>query len=263
MPKFAANLSMLFTEVPFLDRFAAASDAGFPAVEFLFPYDHLPETVESKANAAGVQVVLFNMPAGDWSAGERGIACIPGREAEFRESVKQALTYAMIMGTGRLHAMAGIVPQGADPMACRATLIENLKYAAEELAKHEITVLLEAINTRDMPGFAVSTQRESFSICEAVNAPNVKMQMDLYHMQVMEGDLATKLKHYAAHCGHIQIAGCPERNEPNTGEVRYEYLFRLLDELGYQGWLGCEYRPAGKTTDGLGWMQAFTPARAV
>jgi hydroxypyruvate isomerase len=153
--------------------------------------------------------------------------------------------------------MAGIVPAGADPAACRATLVENLKYAAQKLAEREITLLLEAINTRDMPGFVVSTQKESHAICEEVGAPNLKMQMDLYHMQVMEGDLATKLKQYASKCGHIQIAGCPERNEPNTGEVRYEYLFRLIDAIGYEGWLGCEYRPAGKTTDGLGWLQGL------
>jgi hydroxypyruvate isomerase len=261
MPKFAANLSMMFTEVPFLDRFAAASDAGFSAVEFLFPYEHLPEVVERVSKAAGVEVILFNMPAGNWSAGERGIACIPGREEEFRAGLEKALPYATLLGTSRLHAMAGIVPQGIDPAACRTTLIENLKYAAEKLAKHNIMLLLEAINTRDMPGFSVSTQMDSYSICEAVNAPNLKMQMDLYHMQVMEGDLATKLKHYAAHCGHVQIAGCPERNEPDTGEVRYEYLFRLLDELGYEEWLGCEYRPAGKTADGLDWMQSFAASR--
>lgn len=259
MPKFAANLSMMFTEAPFLDRFAAAAAAGFSAVEFLFPYEHLPEVVESKARAAGVQVILFNTPSGDWNAGERGIACIPGREEEFRSGVRKALTYATRLGTEKLHTMAGIVPSGADPKACRATLIENLKYAAVELEKHNITLLLEAINTRDMPGFSVNTQMDSYNVCSAVNAPNLKLQMDLYHVQVMEGDIATKLKYFAPHCGHIQIAGCPERNEPDTGEVRYEYLFQLLDEMGYQGWLGCEYRPAGKTTDGLGWMQSFIP----
>lgn len=260
MPKFAANLSMMFTEAPFLDRFQAASEAGFKAAEFLFPYEYSPETVENVSKAAGVEIILFNMPAGNWSAGERGITCLPGREEEFRKGVDTALTYAMKLGTPRLHAMAGIAPSGSDPAACRKTLIENLKYAAEKLAEHEITLLLEAINTRDMPGFFVSTQRDSFSICEAVGAPNLKMQMDLYHMQVMEGDLATKLKHYAAQCGHVQIAGCPERNEPDTGEVRYEYLFRLLDSLGYAGWVGCEYRPAGKTNEGLGWMRTVPSA---
>ena len=262
MSKFAANLSMMFTEVPFLDRFSAASDAGFSAVEFLFPYEYVPEVVETKSRAARVQVILFNLPAGNWNAGERGISCIPGREQEFRAGVEKALAYARCLGTNSLHAMAGIVPPGADPKACRTTLIENLKYAAEELTKHGITLLLEAINTRDMPGFAVSTQMDSYSVCMEVNAPNLKMQMDIYHMQVAEGDLATKLRHYAPYCGHIQIAGCPERNEPDTGEVRFEYLFRLLDELGYQGWLGCEYRPAGKTSDGLGWMRCLAPSGA-
>ena len=260
MPRFAANLSMMFNEASFLDRFKAASDAGFKAAEFLFPYEFSPETVESQSKAAGIEIVLFNMPPGNWGGGERGITCIPGREGEFREGVEKALAYALHLGTPRIHAMAGIVPAGADPSACRKTLIENLKYSAEKLAKHDITLLLEAINTRDMPGFVVSTQKDSHSICAAVGAPNLKMQMDLYHMQVMEGDLATKLKQYAAMCGHVQIAGCPERHEPDTGEVRYEYLYRLLDELGYSGWVGCEYRPAAKTTDGLGWLRAITSA---
>lgn len=257
MPKFAANLTMMFTEVSFLDRFAAAADAGFEAVEFLLPYEFPLEEVVGRSQAAGVEVVLFNMPAGDWAGGERGIACIPGREEEFRASVDKALQYALPLGTRQLHAMAGIVPKGADPAVCRKTLIGNLAYAAERLAEHDRTLLLEAINTRDMPGFIVSTQKDSHSLCESIKAPNVKMQMDLYHMQVAEGDLATKLKQYAPHCGHIQIAGCPERNEPDTGEIRYEYLFRLLDEIGYKGWLGCEYRPAGKTTDGLRWLQSL------
>jgi hydroxypyruvate isomerase len=249
---------MMFNEVPFLDRFKAAAAAGFNAVEFLFPYEFSPEEVAAKAKAAGTQVVLFNMPAGNWGAGERGITGLPGREQEFREGVDKALLYAEHLGTPRLHAMACIASAGADPAACRATLIANLKYAAEKLAAKNITLLLEAINTRDMPGFIVSTQKDSHAICEAVGAPNLKMQMDLYHMQVMEGDLATSLKRYSSECGHIQIAGCPERHEPDTGEVRYEYLYRVLDEIGYQGWLGCEYRPAGKTTDGLGWLSAAT-----
>jgi hydroxypyruvate isomerase len=262
MPKFAANLSMMFTEVPFLDRFAAAADAGFKAVEFLFPYQYSPEAIASKAGIAGVQIILFNMPPGNWDLGERGITCIPGREEEFRAGVEKALIYAIALGTRRLHSMAGIIPKGADPRDCRKTLIGNLQYAAERLAPHDIVLLLEAINTRDMPGFALSTQKDSFSVCEATNAPNIKMQMDLYHMQVMEGDLATKLRHYAPYCGHIQIAGCPERNEPDIGEVRYEYVCRLLDELGYEGWLGCEYRPAGATTDGLSWMRSFSGSLA-
>lgn len=259
MPKFAANLSMMFTEVSFLERFAAASGAGFSAVEFLFPYEHSAEDVARHAVAAGVEIALFNLPAGNWSAGERGITCIPGREEEFRAGVDKALNYASILGVRRLHAMAGIVPPNVDPAACRTALVKNLKYAAEKVARHDITLLLEAINTRDMPGFSVSTQMESSAICEAVNAPNLKMQMDLYHMQVMEGDLATKLKRYMPHCGHIQIAGCPERHEPDLGEIRYDYLFGLIDKLGYEGWVGCEYRPAGITTDGLEWLHSSTP----
>lgn len=258
MPKFAANLSMMFNEVPFLDRFRAAAEAGFSAVEFLFPYEYSPEEVAKTAKNAGVQIVLFNMPAGNWAAGERGLTGLPGREQDFRDGVAKAITYAKALGVPRLHAMAGISPSGADLAACKATLIANLKYAAAELAKENITLLIEAINQRDMPGFLVSTQRESAAICEAVGAPNMKMQMDLYHMQVMEGDLATTLKRHAQMCGHIQIAGCPERNEPDTGEIRYEYLFTMLDAMGYQGWLGCEYRPAGKTNEGLRWLSAAT-----
>jgi hydroxypyruvate isomerase len=257
MPKFAANLSMMFNEVPFLERFGAAADCGFRAVEFLFPYEHPPEAIEEQVRKHNLQIVLFNMPPGNWAAGERGIGCIPGREAEFQEGLERALKYAKALRIPRLHAMAGIAPAGVDRDACGATLIGNLKFAADRLAAHGITVLLEAINSRDIPGFFVNTQAESYGICAAAGAPNLKMQMDLYHMQIMEGDIATKLRKYLPHCGHIQIAGPPLRNEPDTGEVRYEYLFRILDEIGYQGWVGCEYRPAGKTTDGLGWFQEY------
>lgn len=258
MPKFAGNLSMMFNEVPFLDRFAAAADAGFKAVEFLFPYEHPPEVVAERLRKSRLENVLFNMPPGNWAGGERGITCIPGREEEFRAGVDKALSYAALMGTPRLHAMAGIEPAGVERAACRATLIENLKYAAEKLAGPGITLLLEAINTRDIPGFFVSMQAESFAICDEVNAPNLKMQMDCYHMQIMEGDLARKLRQYAPHCGHIQVAGVPERHEPDTGEVRYEYILRLLDEIGYEGWVGCEYHPANRTVDGLKWFRKIS-----
>ena len=260
MPKFAANLSMMFTEVQFPDRFAAAAEAGFRGVEFLFPYEHRPETLAELLRKHRLETVLFNLPPGDWAAGERGIACIPGREEEFRSGVAKALTYAAAMGVVRLHAMAGIAPANVDRAAAKATLIANLRYAAERCAATGITLLLEAINNRDMPGFFVNTQAESYEICAAVNAPNLKMQLDCYHMQVMEGDLAIKLRRYASHCGHVQIAGAPERHEPDTGEIRYEYLFALLDEIGYDGWVGCEYRPAGKTLDGLGWFRRLSGA---
>jgi 2-dehydrotetronate isomerase len=255
MPRFAANLSMMFNEAPFLERFNAAAGAGFRAVEFLFPYDYEPAALETRLRDCRLEIALFNMPPGNWAAGERGISSIPGREAEFRAGVEKALSYATRLGVRRLHAMAGIPPADADPAACRSTLIENLKFAAAKLAEHNIMLLLEAINTRDMPGFFVNTQAQSFDICAAVNASNLKMQLDCYHMQVMEGDIATKLRHYASQCGHIQIAGAPERHEPDTGEVRYEYLFRLMDEIGYDGWVGCEYRPAGNTADGLSWFR--------
>lgn len=260
MPKFAANLSMMFNEVPFLERFGAAAAAGFKAVEFLFPYDYETEALDARLMESNLVIALFNMPPGDWGAGERGITSIPGREAEFRAGVDRAVAYATKLRVPKVHAMAGIPPASADPAACRATLIENLKFAAARLAEHNITLVLEAINTRDMPGFFVSTQAQSAEICAAVEAPNLKMQMDCYHMQVMEGDIAMRLRRYASQCGHIQIAGAPDRHEPDTGEIRYEYLFGVMDEIGYEGWVGCEYRPAGKTADGLGWFRRTSAA---
>lgn len=258
MPKFSANLSMMFNEVPFLDRFAAARDAGFKAVEYLFPYDYAPEVIAERLAACGLENNLFNMPPGNWAAGERGITCIPGREEEFRAGVEKAILYATRLGVKRVHAMAGVPPAGSDPAACKATMIANLKYAAEQLAQHGITLLVEAINHRDIPGFFISRQSETFELLQAVAAPNFKMQIDCYHMQIMEGDLSMNLKRYMPHCGHVQIAGVPGRNEPDTGEVRYENIFRLLDELGYTGWVGCEYKPLGKTVDGLGWFRRMT-----
>ncbi|MGH8808507.1 MAG: 2-oxo-tetronate isomerase [Noviherbaspirillum sp.] len=258
MPKFAANLTMMFTEVPFLQRFDAAAQAGFQAVEFLFPYEHSAEEIAEKLKANKLENVLFNMPPGDWAAGERGMASIPGREAEFRESVAKAIGYAKVLGTPRLHAMAGLLQegtQGADVARHRATFVDNLRYASAEAAKHGITVLMEPINTRDIPGYFLNTQADAHAIREEVGADNLKVQMDFYHVQIVEGDLAMKVRRYLPHIGHIQIAGVPERNEPDTGEINYPYLFRLLDELGYEGWLGCEYRPKNGTVEGLGWMK--------
>lgn len=255
MPKFAANLTMMFNELPFIDRFAAAAKAGFKAVEFLFPYEHPPEEVAAKLKANGLQNVLFNMPPGDWSAGERGLAALPGREAEFRAGVAKALSYAKALGTPRVHAMAGLLPDVAERARYRTTYIENLKYAAAETAKYGITLLIEPINSRDIPGYFLNTQADGHAIREEVGAANLKVQMDFYHVQIMEGDIAMKVRRYLPHIGHIQIAGVPERNEPDTGEINHPYLFRLLDELGYDGWLGCEYRPAKGTVEGLGWMK--------
>ncbi|OWW22890.1 2-oxo-tetronate isomerase [Noviherbaspirillum denitrificans] len=254
MPRFAANLTMMFNEVPFLQRFEAAAKAGFKGVEFLFPYEHPAEDIARELKSHGLENVLFNLPPGDWSAGERGIACLPGREAEFREGVLKAIGYAKILGTPRLHMMAGIVPHGADVDACHAAYIANLRHACEEAARHGIAVMIEPINTRDMPGYFLNLQADAHAIREEVGAANLKVQMDFYHAQIMEGDLATKVNHWLPHIGHIQVAGVPARNEPDTGEVNYPFLFNLLDELGYDGWIGCEYRPAKGTVEGLGWI---------
>ena len=256
MPRFAANLSMMFTEVPFLERFGAAAQAGFAAVEFLFPYEHAAEDIAAQLRAHRLANVLFNLPPGDWAAGERGMASIPGRETEFRRGVGDALGYARSLGTPRVHAMAGLLPAGADRATHRAAYVANLRFAADAAARDGLEVLIEPINTRDIPGYFLNTQAEAHAIREEVGAANLKVQMDLYHAQIVEGDIATKLRRYLPHVGHIQIAGVPERHEPDTGELNYPYLFRLLDELGYAGWVGCEYRPAAGTVAGLGWMRS-------
>ncbi|MBL8540357.1 MAG: hydroxypyruvate isomerase family protein [Betaproteobacteria bacterium] len=256
MPKFAANLTMMFNEIPFPQRFAAAARAGFRAVEFLFPYDYPPAEVAGWLREAGLESVLFNLPPGDWGAGERGLAALPGRESEFRAGVARALEYAQALGTPRLHAMAGLVPEGVSRAACLETYIENLRHAARELARHGRTLLIEPINGRDMPGYFLQTQAEAHAIREAVAEPNLKVQMDFYHAQIVEGDLATTFRKCFDGIGHVQIASVPERHEPDDGEVNYPYLFGLLDRLGYAGWVGCEYRPRGRTEDGLGWLRA-------
>ncbi len=255
MPKFAANLTMMFNEVPFAQRFSAAAQAGFQGVEFLFPYELTLQEVGRLLKHDALQNVLFNLPPGNWAAGERGIASLPGRESDFRESVAVAIEYALALGTPCLHAMAGLLPNGADRQQHRFVYIDNLRYAARELAKHGRTLVIEPINTRDIPGFFLNHQAEAHAICEAVGEPNIKVQMDLYHAQIVEGDLSVKLKKYIQGIGHIQIASIPDRHEPDDGEVNYRYLFRLLDELKYDGWVGCEYRPRGRTEDGLGWCR--------
>ena len=257
MPRFAANLSMMFQELPFLDRFGAAARAGFAAVEFLFPYEHAPEEVAARLRGAGVVNALFNLPPGDWGRGERGLAALPGREAEFREGVAQALRYAVALGTPVLHAMAGVLPAGADRAAARATYVENLRFAASALAREGRTLVIEPINLRDMPGYFLERQGEAHAIREEVGAPNLLVQMDLYHAQIAEGDVSTKLRRWIRHVGHVQVASVPDRHEPDHGELSYPHLFALLDELRYPGWVGCEYRPAGGTVEGLGWFEPF------
>lgn len=264
MPQFAANLSMLYNDVDFLDRFAAAAADGFTAVEYLFPYAYASGELAARLKAHGLRQVLFNAPPGNWEAGERGIACLPGREAEFREGLGQALAYAKALDCPRVHVMAGLVPAGHDAAEVQATYVANLRHAAGEAAKLGVDLLIEPINGRDMPGFFLSRQDQAHALVAEIDAPNVKVQMDLYHAQIVEGDLAMKLRHYlpTGRVGHLQIAGVPERHEPDVGELNYSYLFRLLDELGYQGWIGCEYRPARgaaphATSDGLGWLKPW------
>ena len=256
MPKFAANLSMMFNEHDFPNRFAAAAKAGFDAVEFLFPYDYSPAEVAQWHKENNLKNVLFNLPPGDWAAGERGIAALPGREAEFRAGVAKAIDYALALGTPQLHMMAGLVPAGSDIAIHRKTYLENMKFAAQALAKHNLNLLLEPINTRDMPGYFLNTQVQAHELRVESGEPNVKVQMDFYHAQIMEGDLAETFKKYFKDIGHTQIASVPKRNEPDDGEVNYPYLYQLLDEMGYEGYVGCEYRPKGKTEDGLAWFKA-------
>jgi 2-dehydrotetronate isomerase len=255
VPKFAANLTMMFNEVPFMERFAAAAQAGFKAVEFLFPYDFPADDIAQQLKANRLENVLFNMPPGDWNAGERGIASLPDRQTEFREGVTKAISYAKVLGTPRLHMMAGLVPRDADRAGRRKTYVENLRFACAEAAKAGISVLIEPINTRDIPGYFLNTQADAHAIREEIGAQNLKVQMDFYHVQIVEGDIEMKVRRYLPYIGHIQIAGVPKRNEPDTGEVNYAYLFSMLDEVGYDGWLGCEYRPAKGTVEGLGWMK--------
>ena len=262
MPRFAANLSMLYTEHAFLDRFAAAAADGFRGVEFLFPYDFEPATIAAQLQAHGLEQVLFNLPPGDWTQGERGMACLPGREAEFAASVETALGYARALGCRRLHAMSGILPAGVSAQQARATLVNNLRAAAQRLAHEGITLLIEPINTRDMPGYFLTLQQQAHDIVAEVGAPNLQVQMDFYHCQIMEGDLIRRLQRHVQGVGHVQIAGVPDRHEPDRGEVNYPALFEALDAAGYTGWVGCEYRPAGETRAGLGCVRPWLTTSA-
>ena len=263
MPQFAANLSMLYQEHAFLDRFEAAAKDGFKAVEYLFPYAFAKEDIAERLQANGLQQVLFNAPPGNWDAGERGLACLPGREDEFRAGMVTALEYAATLKCPRVHVMAGLLPAGATHEALYPTYVANLRWAAQAAAAQGIDVLIEPINTRDIPGFYLNRQDVAHAVLADVGEPNLKVQMDLYHCQIVEGDLAMKIRQYLAtgKVGHLQIAGVPQRHEPDLGEINHNYLFALLDELGYSGWIGCEYRPAntqaGGTSAGLGWLKPY------
>ncbi|MBD3897124.1 hydroxypyruvate isomerase [Halomonas sp. ML-15] len=256
MPKFAANLSMLFTEEDFLDRFEAAAQAGFKGVEYLFPYDYPASEIKAKLDANGLTQVLHNLPAGDWAAGERGIACHPDRVEEFRAGVEQAIDYATTLGCKQVNCLAGIQPQGVSQEQARQTLIDNLRYAADKLEAAGILLLAEPINTRDIPGFFLNRTEQALALFEAVGSANLKLQYDIYHMQIMEGDLAPTIETHLAQIAHVQLADNPGRHEPGTGEIHYPFLFAHLDRLGYDGWIGCEYKPATTTREGLGWLDS-------
>ncbi|ODP30774.1 hydroxypyruvate isomerase [Pandoraea sp. ISTKB] len=256
MPKFAANLTMLFNEVPFLDRFKAAAAAGFRGVEFLFPYAFHRDQIADKLNQYQLDLVLHNLPAGNWDAGERGIAIFPDRVAEFRDGVGEAITYAKALGVKQLNCLVG--KQGADlsTQVATETLVGNLRFAADALKAEGIRLLVEPINTYDIPGFFVNRTKQALEIFDAVGSDNLFLQYDIYHMQRMEGELAKTIETNLARIAHVQLADNPGRNEPGTGEINYAYLFAFLDRIGYQGWIGCEYKPATTTTDGLGWFKA-------
>lgn len=255
MPRFAANLSMLFTEVPFLERFERAANAGFEAVEFLFPYANTVEEIQERLNATGLKIVLHNLPAGDWDAGERGIACDPSRVEEFRAGVAKAVTYAKALGVPQVNCLAGKAPAGVDAATLRSTFVENLRFAAAALSAAGIRLLIEPINPFDIPGFYLNRTDEALSILDEVGSDNVFVQYDIYHAQRTEGELANTIQKNLARIGHVQLADNPGRNEPGTGEINYPFLFAHLDRVGYTGYIGCEYKPAKDTESGLGWIE--------
>jgi hydroxypyruvate isomerase len=255
MPRFAANLTMMFTEVPFLDRFERAAKAGFEAVEFLLPYAFEARDIRRRLDANGLKLVLHNLPAGDWDAGERGMACDPARVAEFRSGVATAMAYAQALGVDQLNCLAGKTPAGVADAVLRRTLVDNLRYAAAEFRAAGLRLLIEPINTFDIPSFYLSRTAQALAILDDVGADNAYLQYDIYHAQRMEGELAATMQAQLARIGHIQLADNPGRHEPGTGEINYGFLFAHLDRIGYRGWIGCEYKPAGTTEAGLGWRQ--------
>jgi hydroxypyruvate isomerase len=258
MPRFAANLTMLFNEVPFMERFAAAKAAGFTAVEYLFPYAWDKNELAAELKTHGLTQVLHNLPAGNWDAGERGIACHPDRIDEFRAGVDLGLQYAKALNCPQLNCLAGKLLKGTDPLKAHATFITNLKYAADKLKSAGIKLLIEPINTYDIPGFYLNTTEQAASILESVGSDNLYIQYDIYHAQRMEGELAATVEKYLPRIAHIQLADNPGRNEPGTGEINYAFLFKHLDAIGYKGWIGCEYKPKALTAQGLGWMKELT-----
>jgi hydroxypyruvate isomerase len=258
MTKLAANLTLMFSNLPFLDRFDAAAAAGFKAVECLTPYEAPAEAVAERLERGGLKLVLFNMGVGDWGAGDRGLSANPDRVEEFKASLTQALHYARVTGCKQLHIMAGKIPEGADRAAWTQTFVSNAQLAADTVAGDGIDVMFEPINTKvDIPGYFYDNTKTALELIDAVDRPNVKLQYDIYHMQIMEGDLARTIERLLPRIGHVQLADNPGRNEPGTGEISYPWLLSRLDALGYTGWVGCEYRPVGDTLAGLGWAKPY------
>ncbi|WP_077000962.1 hydroxypyruvate isomerase [Variovorax sp. KK3] len=258
MPRFAANLTMLFSELPFMERFEAAAKAGFKAVEYLFPYPFDKKELTAALRANGLQQVLHNLPAGNWDGGERGIACHPDRVGEFREGVGVAIDYATALGCPKLNCLVGKLPAGVSAEDARKTIVENLRFAAKELQSAGIMLLIEPVNNFDIPGFFLTRTDQALSIIDEVGSTNLLLQYDIYHAQRMEGELGATLQKNMARIGHIQLADNPGRGEPGTGEINYPWLFKHIDQIGYTGWIGCEYKPRGETNAGLGWRTALT-----
>jgi hydroxypyruvate isomerase len=258
VPRFAANLSMMFNEHPFLDRFDAAARQGFRAVEFLFPYEYPARELKSRLEANGLTQALFNMPPGDWSKGERGLAALPGRQAQFRDGVKQALDYAATLNCKLVHAMAGIVPPDVSAVTAASVYAANLAWAAEQAQAAGVKLAIEPINHRDMPGYFLNTEAQGAAVVEAIGRDRIGLQFDLYHCQITEGDITRRMEQHLPVIVHMQIADVPARHEPGTGEIGWPFVFRRMDELGYGGWVGLEYRPAGDTVEGLAWRKTFS-----
>jgi hydroxypyruvate isomerase len=257
MPKFAANLSFLYTELPLLDRIGAAAKSGFHGVEYLSPYEEKAGDIAARLREHGQTQVLFNLPSGNWAGGERGIAILPERTTEFRASIPRAIDYAQALGCGQINCLAGLTPKNAESKALHATFVENLAFAAAELAKAKIKLLIEPINTRDIPGFYLTRTAQAARVIDDVGSANLFIQYDIYHMQIMEGDLARTIEANLPRIAHIQLADNPGRNEPGTGEINYPFLFGHIDKIGYAGWIGCEYKPRAGVDAGLGWMAPY------
>jgi hydroxypyruvate isomerase len=257
MPRFAANLTMLFNEMPFLERFAAAAAGGFRGVEYVGPYDYPAEQIAALLHKNGLTQVLFNMPAGNWGKGERGIGCHPDRVGEFQGGVETTISYAKVLGNRQVNCLAGLLPQGVSRDDAEETFVSNLRFAAGELKKAGILLIAEPINHYDMPGFFLNTSSQAIAIFDRVGSGNLKLQYDIYHMQRMEGELAKTIERLFPRIAHFQIAGNPNRTEPDRGEINYPYLYDLIDGLGYEGWIGAEYRPETTTAEGLGWLAAY------